>query len=194
MQIGETLYVTTRAQWRAWLSEHHALAKDIWLIFYKKYSGKPRISYDDAVLEALAYGWIDSIVKRVNDEYYVQRFSPRRSTSTLSQMNKERIRELISEEKMTKAGLAALAHVYNPETDKKEKFVIPLGILKALKKDFSAWVNFLKFPDSYQRIRVEYIESRKRHGTAMYTKALRHFVQMTAQNKRIGFVKERTNK
>lgn len=191
MEIGNTLYVTRRSQWRAWLSKNHKLAKDVWLIFYKKSSGKPRLSYDDAVLEALAYGWIDSIVKSVNNEYYVQRFSPRKPTSILSRMNKERIRELIIEGKMTNAGLQALAHVYNPDTDKKEKFVIPPGILKALKKDPVVWTNFLKFPDSYQRIRIEYIESRKRHGVAEYIKALNHFVQMTAQNKRFGFVKER---
>ena len=91
MEIGTTLYVTKRADWRTWLSKHHNTARDIWLIFYKKSSGKPRISYDDAVLEALAYGWIDSIVKRVDEDSFVQRFSPRKPTSVLSQMNKERI-------------------------------------------------------------------------------------------------------
>lgn len=175
-----------------WLSKHHDSAHDIWLIFYKKSSGKPRISYDDAVLEALAYGWIDSIVKKVDEDSFVQRFSPRKPTSVLSQMNKERIRELIKEGKMTKAGLTALSHVFDPDTDEPEKFSIPPSILKALKSDKDTWRNFQKFPGSYRRIRIEYIESRKRHGIAMYTKALRHFIQMTALNKRIGFVKERT--
>jgi uncharacterized protein YdeI (YjbR/CyaY-like superfamily) len=191
MEIGKTLYVTNRKTWRKWLAKHHATQSEIWLIFYKKASGKPRISYDDAVLEALAYGWIDSIAKGIDDQKYAQRFSPRKPKSVLSQMNKERIRELISEGKMTKAGLRALEHVYDPEKDKQEKFVIPQGILKALKADKAAWKNFQKFPKSYQRIRVAYIESRKRHGIAMYKNALKHFVNMTAQGKKIGFVKER---
>lgn len=191
MDIGATLYVTTRAAWRSWLATHHRTAKDIWLVFYKKSSGKPRLSYDDAVLEALAYGWIDSIVKTMDEERFAQRFSPRKQKSVLSQMNKERIRELIETEKMTSAGLRAVAHVYNPATDTKEPFTIPPGIRKALKANTDAWANFTKFPESYTRIRIEYIESRKRHGVAAYTKALRHFVRMTALNKRFGFVKER---
>lgn len=191
MEIGATLYVTSRIDWRKWLSQHHNSARDIWLIFYKKSSGKPRLSYDDAVLEALAYGWIDSIVKRVDDESFAQRFSPRKPTSVLSQMNKERIRELIKEKKMTPAGLAALRHVFNPDTDTHEAFVIPPGILKALMRDAAAWRNFQTFPESYKRIRIEYIESRKRHGIAEYKKSLKHFIAQTAKNKRIGFVKER---
>ncbi len=192
MEIGKTLYITKRSEWRSWLAKHHDSARDIWLIFYKKSSGKPRISYDDAVLEALAYGWIDSIVKKIDDDSFAQRFSPRKPTSVLSQMNKERIRELIKEEKMTKAGLTALSHIFDPKTDTPEKFTIPLGILKALKANEKTWRNFQTFPDSYKRIRIGYIESRKRHGIAMYTKALRHFIQMTTLNKRVGFVKERT--
>lgn len=191
MEIGKTLYVTKRSAWRAWLAKHHDSAPDIWLIFYKKASGKPRISYDDAVLEALAYGWIDSIVKRMDDISFAQRFSPRRPTSVLSQMNKERIRELFKEGKMTQAGLRALAHVYNPLTDANEPFTIPPGIQRAIHANKQAQKNFHHFPLPYKRIRVEYIESRKRHGTAEYTKSLRHFVEMTAKNKRIGFVKER---
>jgi hypothetical protein len=106
-------------------------------------------------------------------------------------MNKERIRELIKEGKMTKVGLDALVHVYDPKKDKPEKFKTSPGILKALKANKEAWKNYQKFPESYQRIRVAYIESRKRHGVAMYQKALANFVKKTAQGKRIGFVKER---
>ncbi len=91
MDIGETLYVTDRGEWRSWLAEHHGSEMEIWLIYYKKGSGKPRISYNDAVEEALCYGWIDSIVKTIDDEKYAQRFSVRKKTSELSQMNRERI-------------------------------------------------------------------------------------------------------
>jgi uncharacterized protein YdeI (YjbR/CyaY-like superfamily) len=192
MNIGKTLYVTTRSKWRKWLAKNHDKKLEIWLVYFRKETGKPRISYDDAVLEAHAYGWIDSTAKRIDDERFAQRFSPRKSTSELSQMNKERVRELIKEGKMTAAGLAAIAHVYNPKTDKSENFTMPSGILKAIKANRDAWKYFQSMPETYKRIRVAYIESRKRHGIGLYKNALANFVKMTAQNKRIGFVKERT--
>jgi uncharacterized protein YdeI (YjbR/CyaY-like superfamily) len=191
MKIGKTLYVTKRNEWRKWLKKNHKSAPDIWLIFYRKEAGKKRISYDDAVLEALAFGWIDSIVKKVDDESFAQRFSPRKKTSALSQMNLERVRELIREGRMTDAGLAAIGHVYNPKNDNEDDFVIPEGILKAIRANGDAWRNFQKMPEDYKRIRIAYIESRKRHNTGMYRKALSNFVKMTSQNKRIGFVRER---
>jgi uncharacterized protein YdeI (YjbR/CyaY-like superfamily) len=192
MEITKTFYAKNRTEWRRWLAKNHKKAKEVWLIYYKKESGKARISYDDAVLEALCYGWIDSTLKGIDKESFAQRFSPRKNTSVLSQMNKERIRELIKEKKMTPAGLAALAHVFDPAKHLKEKFVIPPGILKALKANKEAWKHFQKMPASYQRIRVQYIEGRKLHNMSAYRQSLKNFVKMTAQNKRIGFVKERT--
>src|SRR4030042_6007707 len=122
MEIKNKLYVTNRKDWRKWLAKNHKKQNEIWLIYYRKETGKSRIPYDDAVLEALCYGWIDSTVKKINAERFAQRFSPRRPTSVLSQMNKERIRELIKEKKMTKWGLEAIAHVFNPKTDVTDKF------------------------------------------------------------------------
>jgi uncharacterized protein YdeI (YjbR/CyaY-like superfamily) len=191
MNVGKTLYVTTRREWRAWLKKHALTEPEIWLIFYKKESGIPRISYDDAVLEALAFGWIDSIVKKRDSDSFVQRFSPRKPSSNLSQMNKERVTELIKQKKMTPAGLAAIAHAYDPKKDASNEVVIPPDILKALKANPEAWRHFQKFSTAYQRIRIDYIESRKRHSPELYQKALAHFVDKTAQNKRIGFVPER---
>ena len=106
MEIGTTLYVKDRRQWRAWLARHHKTAPEIWLIYYKKHSGRPRIPYSDAVEEALCYGWIDSITKPVDEDRWAQRFSPRRPSSRLSEMNRERVRRLIAARRMTKAGLA----------------------------------------------------------------------------------------
>jgi uncharacterized protein YdeI (YjbR/CyaY-like superfamily) len=88
MKIGKTLYVTNWKDWRIWLAKHYKTETEIWLIYYRKDSGKQRIPYDDAVEEALCYGWIDSIVKTLDKERFVQRFSPRKSTSRLSQINK----------------------------------------------------------------------------------------------------------
>src|SRR5256886_5326331 len=121
MEIGTTLYVKDRRQWRAWLASHHKTAPEIWLIYYKKHSGRPRIPYSDAVEEALCYGWIDSITKPVDEDRWAQRFSPRRPSSRLSEMNRERVRRLIAARRMTKAGLARIAHVFDHKRDTKRK-------------------------------------------------------------------------
>lgn len=185
-----TINVTTRHAWRAWLAKHHKTAADVWLVYHRKDTGKPRISYDDAVLEALSYGWIDSTVKRIDAERFAQRFSRRKPTSKLSQMNVERVRKLIAEKKMTKAGLAAIAHVFDPATDADEPLKAPPDILAAIKADPAAWANFNKLPEAYKRIRISYIDSRRRHGAEMFRRALAHFIAMTAKGKRIGFVRE----
>ena len=191
MDFGKTLYVENREKWHSWLSKNHKTESEIWLIYYYKKTGKPRISYDDAVMEALCFGWIDSILKKIDTERFAQRFSPRKPKSELSQMNKERICELIKEKKMTEWGMKAIAHVFNEKTDRTDNFIIPLDILKKLKANKDAWEYFQKMPPSYQRIRIAYIESRKRQSINMYKKSLDHFIEMTAKNKRIGFVKER---
>ncbi|OGO32131.1 MAG: hypothetical protein A2Z29_03560 [Chloroflexi bacterium RBG_16_56_11] len=188
--IGKTLYVNNRKSWRVWLAKNHDREKEIWLIYYRKATGKQRISYNNAVEEALCFGWIDSTVKKVDEERFAQRFSVRNKTSGLSQANKERIIRLIAQKKMTPAGLAAVAHVFQPAALKEEKIVIAPDILWPLRADEEAWENFQKMPDVYKRGRIAYLESRRRHGQEMFEKSLRHFIKMTAKNKRIGFIRE----
>jgi len=96
MELGNTLYVINRKQWRSWLVKHHEKEKEIWLIYYRKSSNKKRIPYNDAVEEALCYGWIDGIMKGIDEEMFTQRVTPRRPNSTLSQLNKERIIGLLN--------------------------------------------------------------------------------------------------
>jgi uncharacterized protein YdeI (YjbR/CyaY-like superfamily) len=190
MDIGETLYVSSPNEWRKWLEKNHDRKKEIWLAYYRKATGKPRISYDESVEEALCFGWIDSTIKKLDDERLAQRFSPRRKDSQLSQANKERIDKLVAEGRMTPAGLEAVAHVYKPDETLKDSFIIPEDILGPLKANPQAWENFRKFPESYKRIRIAYIDTRRRHGREMFETALNNFITRTAQNKRIGFMKE----
>jgi uncharacterized protein YdeI (YjbR/CyaY-like superfamily) len=190
MNLGETIEVTNRKEWRSWLARHYGRAKEIWLVYFRKTSGKPRISYNDAVEEALCYGWIDSTVKGIDGDRFAQRFSPRRRTSGLSQMNKERIHRLIARHKMTKTGLAAVAHVFDSSAEGSRGMVIPPDIIKAVKADRQTWANFQRFPESYRRIRTAYVESGKRRGPAEYRRRLDHFLRMTAKNKRFGYVRE----
>ncbi|HWP81141.1 MAG TPA: YdeI/OmpD-associated family protein [Bacteroidota bacterium] len=191
MEIGRRLYVKNRQEWRRWLSKHHRTAKDIWLIYYKKGSTKRRIPYNDAVEEALCFGWIDSIVKAIDSERYVQRFSPRRPGSPFSAMNLERIRRLIAQRKMTRFGLEALKKSRKPHfvesLDQPGGFSVAEDILKELQKHPKVWKNFQKFPSSYKRIRIGWIEAARRRRE-VFQQRLRYFIKMTAQNKRFGMV------
>ncbi len=108
MEIGETIYITTRAEFRKWLIQNHKSKKEIWVIQYKKAAKKPSIPYVDAVEEAICFGWIDGFEKGVDAERYAIRFSPRRPKSNWTNTNKDRARKMIAERRMTEAGRATL--------------------------------------------------------------------------------------
>jgi len=189
MNVGKTFYATNRREWRAWLSKHHRTAPEIWLIYYKQQSGKPRIPYNHAVEEALCYGWIDSLLKPIDANCYAQRFSPRRPTSRLSAMNRERVRRLIASGRMTRFGLESIKHAFDHKRDTKPrpKWEVPNDILRRLKRDRTIWRNFQRFPASYQRIRIGWIVAARRRRD-VFEQRLRYFLKMTAQNKRFGMV------
>ena len=189
MDLGKTLYVTNREQWRSWLAKNHDKEKEIWLVYYRKSSDKPRIPYNDAVEEALCYGWIDSIQKRIDGEKFAQRFSKRKPGSSLSVANKERISLLIQQKKMTAYGLNAISKIFDNSKYKKEQTAIAPDILNLLKANKKAWKNFQKLPERYKRVRIGYIESRRRHGNELFQKSLQHFIEMTAENTKFGNIK-----
>ena len=180
MNISKTLHITKRAEWRKWLRGHYKTGKEIWLVYYKKATGKPRISYNDAVEEALCFGWIDSIVKPLNKESTVQRFSPRKPKAKYSQANIERLRALVARKKVIKEVRDSLGDILT------KKFKIPADILKAIKASKPAWKNFRKFSASYKRIRIAYIDGARKRP-AEFTKRLKHFIEMTEKNRLIGF-------
>ncbi|VVC03580.1 Bacteriocin-protection, YdeI or OmpD-Associated [Candidatus Burarchaeum australiense] len=185
MKLGKTLYVADRNAWREWLAKNHGKEKEIWLVYLRKHTGKPRIPYAHAVEEALCFGWIDSTIKRIDSEKYAQRFSVRKSTGKWSQPNIERMRRLIKLGKMTPAGLAAFKN--RDLLTKEQKLKISPDILTALKHDKQVWENFQKFPDIYKRIRIAYIEDRRRQGVSAFQKSLRNFVKKTKENKQFAF-------
>jgi uncharacterized protein YdeI (YjbR/CyaY-like superfamily) len=181
MQITETLYVTHRDEWRTWLSENYTAKKEIWLISYSKYSDKPSIPYLHAVEEALCFGWIDGIAKKIDSERSTQRFTPRRPKSNWTELNKERAKRLIQNGKMTEAGLKVLPNL-SPHS-----FQIPQDILEALQSEAQIWNNFQLFPDLYKRIRIGYIEEvRKQPG--VFQKRLENFLKKTRENKMFGTI------
>jgi uncharacterized protein YdeI (YjbR/CyaY-like superfamily) len=177
---NKTLYVAHRKEWRAWLKKHYKSEQEIWLVYYKKHTGKPRIPYNDAVEESLCFGWIDSIVKRIDEDRFAQRFSPRNPKSRHSQANRERLRALAEQGKVVKEVLATLGDLAE------EKFEIPPDILKAIQASQEAWKNFQGFSPSYVRIRIAFIDG-ARNRPEEFKKRLRYFIQMTEKNKQFGF-------
>lgn len=108
MDVGETLLVRSRDQWRRWLARNHDKKKEIWVVFYKKTSGKTGMSYDESVEEALAYGWIDGQAKGIDEETWACRFTRRKPKSNWSESNIARIRKLLADGRMAEPGLAVL--------------------------------------------------------------------------------------
>jgi uncharacterized protein YdeI (YjbR/CyaY-like superfamily) len=176
----KTLYVDSRKEWRSWLEKNFDKEKEVWLIFPHKSSGKPRITYNDAVEEALCFGWIDSTVRSVGPEGSAQRFTPRNPKSGYSQANKERIKWLLQEN---------LLHPSMLDTAKRiaeEEFIFPEDIIETIKRDSFAWQNYQRFSPSYQRIRIAYIDGARKRPEE-FRKRLDNFLSRTRENKLIGF-------
>jgi uncharacterized protein YdeI (YjbR/CyaY-like superfamily) len=169
MTIRSTLYVTNRESWRAWLAEHCHAATEVWLIYYKKHTGRARIPYDHAVEEALCFGWIDSIVKKMDDERYAQKFTPRRDNTRWSALNKQRLRKLIREGRMTKAGLAkidaAILEDAAQAKPSKGDVDLPRFIKQALTANPKAWTNFQILAPSHRRAYIQWIVEAKKEDT-----------------------------
>jgi len=108
MDIRSTLKVRNRLEWRRWLAKHHKDTKEIWLVYYKQASGKSGITYEESVLEGLAYGWIDGQNKSIDEETYAARFTPRRPKSNWSASNIARVKQLLAEGRMAEPGLATI--------------------------------------------------------------------------------------
>jgi uncharacterized protein YdeI (YjbR/CyaY-like superfamily) len=180
MEVDSTLHVTTRREWRAWLRKNHKTEKAVWLIFYKKASGKPRLPYNDAVEEAICFGWIDSTIKKLDAECFAQRFSRRNPKSPYSQANTERLLAMIAKGKVARDVLETYGVPDNGT------FKVPPDILKAVKADKDAWKHFQTFSPGYIRIRVGFIDRSRSHPD-FFKKRLDYFIRMTAKGKTFGF-------
>ncbi|CAN5574973.1 YdeI/OmpD-associated family protein [soil metagenome] len=184
MDITETLYVPTRGEWRAWLEAHFQSKGEVWLISYRVHTGIPSISYNDAVEEALCFGWIDSTRKGLDDERLAQRFSIRRPGAAYSQTNKERLARLRENGLLHPDNAAGLKDV------RAEDFHIPEDIQAALQSDGAAWAFFQGTSLSYQRIRAAYVDH-ARKDTAEFEKRLAHLVAKCARGTPFGYGIER---
>jgi uncharacterized protein YdeI (YjbR/CyaY-like superfamily) len=184
VKVGKTLRVRNRAAWRSWLARNHARRDEIWLVLHPKASGKPMVSYNDAVEEALCFGWIDSVVKRIGPQDRAQRFTPRLKGSPVSEMNRARARKLIREGRMRAAGRQALG-----DGLKRQPLRVAADIREALRDTPGAWRRFERLPVAYKRIRLGFIEG-ARGRPPIFATRLAYFVRMTAQGKRYGMVRD----
>jgi len=172
MNISKSIYITNRIEWREWLLKNHNNKNEIWLIYYKKHSGKQRIPYEDAVEEAICFGWIDSTIKKIDEEKYAQKFTPRKKKSIWSELNVNRAFKMINENKMTEIGLAKFNEwkkknkINTTKKDSSNKeIIVPSDVITALKSNKTAMHNFNNLANSYKRNYIGWITSSKKEET-----------------------------
>lgn len=179
MDVTDPLGPLTRAQWRAWLMQHHAQRTHAWLLSTSRSGAGGSLTYLDAVEEALCFGWIDGTTKR-HGEFTAQRYSPRRPKGNWTELNKERARRMIAAGLMTEAGQRAL-----PDLDP-AAFKIAPDILAALQADPVVWANFQGFPGLYQRVRVYNIEVLRVSDPTNFGKRLATLIEKSRDNVMVG--------
>jgi uncharacterized protein YdeI (YjbR/CyaY-like superfamily) len=176
----KTLYVSKRADWRAWLEKNFDREKEIWLVYPKKSSGRPCILYNDAVEEALCFGWIDSQYRPLDEYARLHRYSPRRPGSKFSQQNRERLAWLLEHGMLHPSVVESAREVLS------EPFVFPQDIIEAIKADKKAWEYYQTCSDAYKRIRVAWIEAGRKRPE-VFRQRLEHFLRKTRERRRIGY-------
>ena len=172
MEITESVYAPTRAAWRAWLRKHHASKREIWLIYYKKGSGKPRVEYAHAVEEALCFGWIDSTLKPLDAHCYAQRFTPRKPGSNWSTPNLIRVKRLVAAGLMTPAGAvhvpgARQARAFHAKHQRRltAPTAAPRDLAAAFRKSPKAAATWKTLAPGYRRLYVRWITDAKHAET-----------------------------
>jgi uncharacterized protein YdeI (YjbR/CyaY-like superfamily) len=181
----ETFYAQNRKEWREWLEKNHQNYVGVWLIYYKVKSDKPSIQYSEAVKEALCFGWIDSKVKSLDRERYMQVFTPRKPKSVWSKLNKQYIEELIEQGLMTQAGLTKIEAAKQDgswnKLDAIENLIIPIDLKQALEANETANQYFEAFSKTSKKNILFWIESAKRPQTKL--KRIEQTINSAAQNK-----------
>jgi uncharacterized protein YdeI (YjbR/CyaY-like superfamily) len=178
------LEVRSLEDWREWLAAHHDTDLEVWLVFYKRVSGRPSIAYQDALDEALCVGWIDSLVKRLDDVRYARKFTPRKEESKWSDANRKHYARLKAQHRLTPAGAQRAPTKNRSVAPAKLVTTIPTYIRNALKQQPEAWTYFSHLPPSHKRMYVGWIDSAKRPETR--ERRLAAAIGMLAAGKRLG--------
>ncbi|MEX2281508.1 MAG: YdeI/OmpD-associated family protein [Gemmatimonadota bacterium] len=162
-------YPKTRKEWRRWLTKNHETSSGVWLVNYKKKSGKPRVPYADAVEEALCFGWIDSVMNPLDDDSFMQLFTPRKPKSNWSKLNKQRIEKLVEQGLMVPAGAVKIEAAKRDGTwtmlDAVEALNVPPDLARALARNKTALKNFEAFSPSRKKMLLYWVNEAKRPET-----------------------------
>jgi uncharacterized protein YdeI (YjbR/CyaY-like superfamily) len=188
-KMMDEFFAANRNEWRAWLQANHDAVKGVWLVYYKKRVGRPSVSYDESVEEAICFGWIDSVIRRLDDERCVRKFMPRRADSNWSESNKKRAQKMIEEGKMTEVGFVRVNEAKEsgewytvPEVRK--DLEIPEFFLQALGKSKKALLNFEKLANSYKRQYVGWVTNAKKEETRK--RRLAEVISVLEQDRKLG--------
>ena len=191
-QDYKTTHPKTRSDWRKWLEKNHSTSPGVWMIYYKKETGKRKFDMAEAVEEALCFGWIDSVAQKLDDERTMQKFTPRKPKSVWSKINKQRIEKLIEQNLITPAGLATIEiakmngswNILDASDLHADNNTMPDDLKKALSKNKKALANFLAFSPSYRKRFLFWIDSAKTPGTK--AARIKQTLLMAAANKKPG--------
>jgi uncharacterized protein YdeI (YjbR/CyaY-like superfamily) len=183
------LYIKTRDEWREWLSEHHNTESEVWLVFFKKETGRPSVEYECSVEEALCFGWIDSIIKKIDAEKYARKFTPRKPDSKWSKLNKKRVAKVMKEGRMTEHGLAKIEAAKKSglwdQNDRPEvSLEMPDKLGKALAENKKAKSFFDQLAPSYQKQYILWIQVAQREETK--DKRVEESIHLLEQGKKLG--------
>ena len=178
MNEKKMIFCADRGEWRVWLSNHFEKEKEIWFVFPSVGSGEKGVSYNDAVEEALCFGWIDGQAGTLDETHQLRRFTPRRKGSTYSQPNIERLKYL------DQCGMIHPKVRASAEGVIIAQFVFPEDILDEIRRDEIAWRNYQSFSEPYKRIRIAYINAARKRPEE-FRKRLKNFIKRTRENKLI---------
>ncbi len=183
------VYFRNRKQWREWLSENHDKETGVWLVFYKKEIAKPTLEYEDSIEEALCFGWIDSVIKKIDKEKYARKFSPRKPDSRWSESNKKRVERMIQAGLMTPFGLKKIKAAQKSgrwkKTDRPQlSFGMSSEFAEALRDNPRAKENFEKLAPTYKKQYLGWIEVAKRPETRK--KRIRESISLLNKGEKLG--------
>ena len=194
MKDLEYIHFTGSEQFRSWLQKNHEASPGIWMVFYKKHLNRECIKYSEALEEALCFGWIDSIIKKTDEEKYARKFTPRTNTKKWSELNKKIAAGLIKKGKMTEAGLKKLGYSGESETvlenektvkEKNTKEIeIPDFIIRELAVNEPALINFKNLAPTYKKHYILWITNAKKEETVL--NRLKESIELLKQNKKLG--------
>ena len=171
-------------EWRRWLAAHHGSASEIWLVFNKRHTGRPSVAYEDAVDEALCFGWIDSLIRRIDDDRYARKFTPRKADSRWSAINRKRYARLEASGRLMPAGLERPPTERSYDGPRPRSSKLPRYIGEALTQRPKALGHFERLSPSHRRYIIGWIDSAKKRETKL--RRLAEALRVLSAGKRLG--------